>query len=98
MAYNSKGLSLFEEKKLSENFRNFPVLYDRSKKGFKERGAVENAWTKVGRSLDFIDNWDDAKIYSKISKCLSFFSILVVPSLKDVQTYQESFASIELNN
>ena len=59
MACNSKGLSLFEEKKSSETVRNFPVLYDRSKKGFKERGAVKNAWTEAARSLDFIENWDD---------------------------------------
>jgi len=41
MACNSKGLSPFEQKKLSETVRNFPVLYDRSKKGFKERDAVK---------------------------------------------------------
>ena len=41
MVCNSKGLSLFEEKKLSQTVRNFPVLYDRSKKGFKESDAVK---------------------------------------------------------
>ena len=61
MACNSKGLSLVEEEKLSETVRNFPVLYDKSKKGYKERDAVKNAWTEVARSLDFIENWDDAK-------------------------------------
>ena len=75
MACNSKGLLLFHEEKLSETVRNFPVLYDKSKKGFKERDAVRTARTEVARSLDFIENWDDAKTYSKISKYVTFFSI-----------------------
>ena len=55
MACNSKRLSHFEEKKLSETVRNFPVLYDRSKTGFKERDAVNNAWAVVVGLLDFIE-------------------------------------------
>ena len=39
MVCNSKGLSLFEEKKLSECSK-FPVPNDKSTKGFKERDAV----------------------------------------------------------
>ena len=61
MACNSKVLSLVDKEKLSETVRNFPVLYDKSKKGYKDRDAVKNAWTEVARSLDFIENWDDAK-------------------------------------
>ena len=82
MACNSKGLSLFEEKKLPETIRNFPVLYQRSKTGFKERSAVKNAWTEMARSLDFIENWDLSEIYSKISKCVSFFSTFGCTKLK----------------
>ena len=37
------------------------MLYDKSKKGYKGRDAVQNAWTEVARSLDFIEHWDDAK-------------------------------------
>ena len=51
MACNSKALSLFEEKKLSETVQNFPVLYDRSKKGFKERDAVKNAFNHTLKIL-----------------------------------------------
>ena len=47
MACNSKRLSLVEEEKFSETVRNFPVLYDKSKMGYKERHAVKNAWTEV---------------------------------------------------
>ena len=69
MACNSKVLSLVDEEKLSETVRNFPVLYDKSKKGYKERDAVNNAWTEVARSLDFIENWDDAKnLFKNVKK------------------------------
>ena len=71
MACNSKGLSLLEEKQLSETVRNFPVLYDRSKKGFMVRDAVKNAWTEVARSLDFIENWDDARnLFENFKTCI----------------------------
>ena len=73
MACNSKGSSLLEEKKLSETVRYIPVLNDRSKKGFKERDAVTNAWTEVARSLDFIENWDDAKNLLENFKMFIFF-------------------------
>ena len=32
------------EEELSETVRGFPVLYDKSHKGFKEKDAVKNAW------------------------------------------------------
>ena len=35
------------EKKLSETVRGFPVLYDKSHKGFKEKDAVKNACEKL---------------------------------------------------
>ena len=32
------------EQELSETVRDFPVLYNKSQKGFKEKDAVKNAW------------------------------------------------------
>ena len=61
MVCNSKGKSFFEEVELSEAVQSFPVLYNKSKKGFKERDAVKSAWTEVASSLDFIENWNDAE-------------------------------------
>lgn len=52
----AKTLSLLEEENLSEAVRNFPVLYDKSHKGYKERDAVRNAWNEVAASLDFVAN------------------------------------------
>ena len=69
MACNSKVLPLVDEDKLSETVRNFPLLYDKSKKGYKERNAVQNTWTEVARSLDFIEKWDDAKnVFENVKK------------------------------
>ena len=36
-----------EEKKLCEKVRNYPILYDKTNKGYKEQVAVENAWNAV---------------------------------------------------
>ena len=61
MAECRKGLSLLEEEKLSEAVCNFPVLYDKSRRGYRERDSVKNAWTEVANSLEFIEDWHDAK-------------------------------------
>ena len=83
MACNSKGLLLFEEEKLSETVRNFSVLYDKSKKGFKERDAVENAWTEAARSLDFIENWDVAKnLFENFKICIFFLDFWLCQAQK----------------
>ena len=68
MAECRKSLSLLEEEKLSETVRNFPVLYDKSHTGYKERDAVKNAWTEVANSLEFIEDWHDAKNSYEIFK------------------------------
>ena len=41
-------LMLVQEEELCELVHNFPILYDKSHKGYKERDAVANAW---GESL-----------------------------------------------
>ena len=37
-------------------FTSFPVLYDKRVKGFNEKNAVQNAWKKVAKSLNFGEN------------------------------------------
>ena len=37
-------------------FTSFPVLYDKRVKGFNEKNAVQNAWEKVAKSLNFAEN------------------------------------------
>ena len=68
MAECRKGLSLLDEEKISEAVRNFPVLYDKSHKGYKERDTVKNAWTEVANSLQVIEDWHDAKNSYEIFK------------------------------
>lgn len=51
-----KHFSLLEEEKLTEKIKDYPILYDKSQKGYKERDAVNNAWRDVADGLDFIDS------------------------------------------
>ena len=50
------SLSLQEEEILSEKVKQFPVLYDKTVKGYKKKDVVKNAWNKVAESLDFVEN------------------------------------------
>lgn len=58
-----KQLSLQEEDILAEKVKEFPVLYDKTNAGYKERDVVRNAWEAVTEGLDFVE---------KRKFCLSF--------------------------
>ena len=47
---------LQEEEMLAKKVHGFTGLYDEWFKGFKGKYAVQNAWEKVGESLDFEEN------------------------------------------
>lgn len=51
-----KGLSLNQEEILCEKVRSYPILYDKSHKGYKEKDAVENAWNELALELEFLEN------------------------------------------
>ena len=55
------SFSVSEEERLSEVVRNYPILYDKTQKGYKERDAVENAWNEVSTLLDFVQSGSLAK-------------------------------------
>lgn len=63
---SSKSLNLRQEEMLCEKVREYPVLYDKSHKGYKEKVAVENGWNEVAASLEFIEN----------GKCFYFYFFL----------------------
>ena len=42
-------LSLQEEEIFAEQIKIFPVLYDKTKKCYKEREVVRNAWKEVAK-------------------------------------------------
>ena len=45
---------IFREEELWKTVRYFTVLYDKFRKGLKEKDAVKNAWHGVVKLLDFI--------------------------------------------
>ena len=50
------SFSLQDEELLAEEVKLFPVLYDKTEKGYKEKDVVTNAWVIVAEKLDFIEN------------------------------------------
>ena len=50
------SLSITEEEQLSEKVKEFPLLYSKIAKGYKEKDAVNNAWRSVAETLDFAED------------------------------------------
>ena len=50
------SLCLADEERLAETVKAFPCLYDETKKGYKEKDVVTNAWNSVANQLDFIED------------------------------------------
>ena len=50
------SLSIKQEEQLSEKVKEYPVLYDKAAKGYKENDAVNNAWRSVPETLDFAED------------------------------------------
>ena len=53
-----QALSVQENEELAEVVRKYPCLYDKSRKEYKDKTVVENAWKEVANQLDFIQNGD----------------------------------------
>ena len=47
-------LDIVQEENLCELVWQFPVIFDKSHKGHKEKDAEVNAWSEIANSLDFI--------------------------------------------
>ena len=47
------SLSMKEEEQLSEKVKEYPVLYDKAAKEYREKDAVKNAWRSFAETLDF---------------------------------------------
>ena len=50
------SLSLNEEEILAENVKLYPVLFDKSAPGYKDKDVVFNAWGAVAEKLEFVEN------------------------------------------
>ena len=48
-----QALSIEENELLSETIRRYPCLYDKSKKEYKDKNVVANAWREVADQLEF---------------------------------------------
>ena len=48
------SLDISRKEELSETVRSFPVFYDKSHKGFKEKNAIKNACDGVATAFEFI--------------------------------------------
>lgn len=64
------SLSLKEEEKLSEIVKNYPCLYDKTSRGYKEKDVGINAWNEVAENLDFIED-------GKILSCYAYILFLM---------------------
>ena len=45
-----------EEESLMEEIKNYPCLYDKSEKWYREREVNRNTWTKAAEKLDVMQN------------------------------------------
>ena len=45
--------------KEDEEVRNYPCIYDKSKKSYKEKDVVKNAWENVALKLDFLQDGEN---------------------------------------
>ena len=61
------------EEELSETVRSFPVLYDKSYKGNKEKDVMKNAWDAVAAALEFIPTGN----YFYFNPSISFFETIL---------------------
>ena len=48
------SLDISRDEELSKTVKSFPVLYDKSQKGFKEKDSVKNAWDRVATAFESI--------------------------------------------
>ena len=54
-----RNISLYDEEKLTEEVRKYPVIYDKCHKGYMERDVVLNAWKEIAENLPFLENGND---------------------------------------
>ena len=90
------SLDISSKEELSEIVRSFPVLYDKSRKGFKEKDAVKYAWDGVTMALEF----NLTVYYFSFNSFTSFFEIVLfiwlnplVPGVSNLYPQYRSFTT-----
>ena len=74
------SLDISRDEELPETVRSFPIWYDRSHKGFKEKDAVKNAWDGVATALKFIQTAN----YLHFNSVISFFETIILTWLNSL--------------
>ena len=46
--------SIVQEENLCKLVRQYPVIFDKSHKGYKEKEAEEHAWQEIASALDYL--------------------------------------------
>ena len=59
MAEKQRKLSLEQEEILAFRVKEYPCLFDKTDKGYKEKDCVANAWKEVADSLEFTENGEN---------------------------------------
>ena len=74
-----QALSLQECEELAEAVREYPCLYDKSNKEYKDKIVTENAWKKAADKLMFTENGKLKKLshlpLTPVEILLSFWGI-----------------------
>ena len=50
------ALTLQEEEILCKKVKQYPVLYNKQQKGYREKDEVSNTWNAVAKDIEFIEN------------------------------------------
>ena len=61
-------LALSDEERLSKKVKMYPCLYDKTTKGFKEIGVLQNSWNAVAELLQFVEDGTCLSILQFLSK------------------------------
>ena len=59
MAEKQRKLSLEQEEVLASRIKEYPCLFDKTDKGYKEKDCVANAWKEVADSMEFTENGEN---------------------------------------
>ena len=59
MSEKQRKLSLEQEEVLAFRVKEYPCLFDKTDKGYKEKDCVANAWKEVADSLEFTENGEN---------------------------------------
>ena len=89
-------ISSENEEKLTEVVRMYPVIYDKSEPGHREKNTVENAWKEVVMFVDFVVDTKQAKaFFHNIKKRYCKYRLSLIKADKTGTSLAEKEAAIK---